>query len=152
MEGKAPGRIGLLLSGVTGAAGPPRAKCPRRAGQSQSRLGHPQRVPLAKGPEHPPCSGNGTIREKNEMVPREQGAELAQAHPADRGRSQWVSGSPGDARPARPAPCPPRPPLPYLMLPGPGLGHGPHRCLPRPEVGRPLSSRPEAPPEATCPA
>lgn len=30
---------------VPAAAGPPRAQCPSRAGQSRSRLGHPQRVP-----------------------------------------------------------------------------------------------------------
>lgn len=135
VEGKATGRIRLLLSGVTVAAGPPRAKCPCRAGQSWSRLGHPQRVPLAKGPECPPCSGNGTIREKNEMVPGKQGAE--RAHPGDTCCGPRVGGSQGGTRPARPAPCPPRPPLPYLIRPGPRLGHGPHRGLLSPEVDPP---------------
>lgn len=102
VERKATGCIRLLLPGVTAAAGPPRAECPRRAGQSRSRLGHPQRVPLAKGPECPPCSGNGTIREKNEVVPREQGAE--RAHPGDTCCGPRVGGSQGGARPARPAP------------------------------------------------
>lgn len=37
----------------------------------------------------------------------------------------------------------PRPPLPYLILPGPGLGHGPHRCPLRPEVDPALPGRSE---------
>lgn len=43
-------------------------------------------------------------------------------------------------------PAPPRQPPPYLILPGPGLGPGPHCCLLRPEVDPP----PVRPPQGAC--
>lgn len=129
------GRV-RLLPGIPVAAGPP------RAGQTQSRLGHPSAGTPSRGTfvSHTvgmaPAGRDMRWRQESSVQSRPRCMPSQQVL---RSVGQW---GPGHAHPFCQLPAPPRPPLPYLMLPRPGFGHGQHCCLPGQEWTLPWAGHP----------